>query len=110
MATITTSLQTKAIDGPINPYLGMRITRRTIRKADAGQILQRKRLCWSSAAKRYSNKVEMKNGTIPMPRSCIAGIAGKYFAPSASRKIGSDHAVKKAAKGKLMRAKNFKLV
>src|SRR6266516_280600 len=95
--------------GPTKPNVGMRIIRRRMRKVEPTQVLIRKRLCSSSAAKRYRNKVERKNGTSPRPRSCIAGSAGKNLAPRANRMIGLDHVIKKAANGILTSAKNFML-
>src|SRR6266487_2879702 len=109
MATTSDSLQTNAIAGPTNPKIGIRTKRSNSRKPDPTQVLERKRFCWSSAAKRYCNKVERKKGTKPIPRSCIAGIAARYLVPSANCRIGLDHAAKNAAMGKLISAKNLTL-
>ena len=44
-----------------------------------------------------------------MPSSCIAGIAGRYFLPSADLRIGPDQLMKNAAMGMLTIRKNFTL-
>src|SRR6266478_1751050 len=109
MQTTVVSAQTNASAGPTNPKMGMRTNRKTRRRVKPTQVLTKKRRCWSRAAKRYENRVEIKKGISPMPSSCIAGIAGRYLRPRAMLRIGSDQAAKNAATGMLIRRKNLTL-
>ena len=53
MPTTVISEQRKAIGGPISPKVGIKVMRRSRRKAELVHVLKKNRFCSPRAAKRY---------------------------------------------------------